>query len=337
MIKLLNITKSFGKHTVLSKINLTIEQGQIYGIIGKSGAGKSTLLRCINGLERPESGQVIIDKVNLLELPAANLNKMRHNIGMIFQQFNLLSSKSVYDNIALPMRIQKVDEKTITNKVNELLELVQLSDKANAYPNDLSGGQKQRVAIARALSCSPKILLCDEATSALDPATTESILSLLKKINRLYGITIVLITHEMDVVKRICQKLTLLEAGHVVETVTLSEVLSSSDSLAKKMLFADLSPELPPCLSETLSDKENDTPLVKIYFEGRGATIPFISQASRELEIDINILLANIDRIDTVTCGVLVAEISAPPLIMEKFIQRCNSANLKVEVLGYVH
>ena len=199
MIELHGLTKSYTATIALSDVNLFVQEGEIFGIIGKSGAGKSTLLRSINLLEHPDSGEVIVDNEIISSLSPKKLRKARHKMAMIFQDFNLPNSKTVYDNIALPMRIQGLDEDSIKNKITELLTLVELSDKIGAYPAELSGGQKQRVAIARALSCSPKILLCDEATSALDPDTTKAILELLKKINSLYGITILLITHEMEV------------------------------------------------------------------------------------------------------------------------------------------
>lgn len=336
MIELSGLSKSYGPHTVLQDINLFIQEGEIFGIIGRSGAGKSTLLRCINLLEHPDQGQISIDHQDITKLTRRELRQARHKIGMIFQQFNLLNSKTVYDNIALPMRIQGLDEKTIKNKIHELLPLVELNDKIDAYPAQLSGGQKQRVAIARALSCSPKILLCDEATSALDPETTDSILTLLKKINTVYGITVILITHEMDVVKRICHRLAVMDAGCIVETIALAQVFASKNSLARSLLYAQLSPQLPLCLSHQLTNTPNDKPLLRLFFEGENATVPFISQASRELHLDINILLANIDSFDKVTCGVLIVELTATHALLQTFIQRCNQANLTVEILGYV-
>ncbi|VEB36759.1 methionine ABC transporter ATP-binding protein [Legionella cherrii] len=336
MIELVGLSKSFSGKSVLRDINLFIQEGEIFGIIGRSGAGKSTLLRCINLLERPDKGDVLIDGQGLTTLSRKNLALARHKMAMIFQQFNLLNSKNVYDNIALPMRIQGIDEESIRNKIEELLPIVELTDKKLAYPAQLSGGQKQRVAIARALSCSPKILLCDEATSALDPETTDSILALLKKINSLYGITIVLITHEMDVVKRICNRLAVMVDGELAETTALANVFNKKDSLARSMLYAQLSPELPECLTNKLADYVTDKPLLRLFFQGEEATVPFISQTSRELNLDINILLANIDRYDTVTCGVLVVELTAHPFLLEAFIERCEQAKLTVEVLGYV-
>jgi len=336
MIELTGLSKSFSGKPVLQDINLFIQEGDIFGIIGKSGAGKSTLLRCLNLLERPNQGEVVIDNQNLMSLSRKDLAKARHKMAMIFQQFNLLNSKTVYDNIALPMRIQGIDEASIRIKIEELLPVVELTDKKDAYPSQLSGGQKQRVAIARALSCSPKIVLCDEATSALDPETTDAILNLLKKINALYGITIVLITHEMDVVKRICKRLAVIENGRLTETTSLANVFSKKDSTARNMLYAKLSPELPECLTSRLATYVTEKPLLRLFFQGGEATVPFISQTSRELNLDINILLANIDRFDTITCGVLVVELTAHPLLLDAFIDRCEQAQLTVEILGYV-
>lgn len=336
MIELCGVTKSFAGKPALNNVGLFIQEGEIFGIIGKSGAGKSTLLRCINLLERPDSGDVIIDGQSLIALSAKELARARHKTAMIFQHFNLLNSKTVYDNIALPMRIQGLSEELIEQKIAELLPVVGLADKKHAYPDQLSGGQKQRVAIARALSCSPKILLCDEATSALDPETTESILNLLKEINALYGITIVLITHEMEVVKRICNRLSVIVGGVVVETTTLANAFNNSESLARSMLYNQLSPQLPACLTSRMADYITDKPLLRLFFQGNEATVPFISQTSRELNLDINILLANIDRFDGITCGVLVVELTAHQLLLDDFIACCNDAGLTVEIVGYV-
>lgn len=336
MIELIGLNKSYANTIALCDVDLFVQEGEIFGVIGKSGAGKSTLLRTINLLERPDKGDVIIDNQSIINLNNKELNLARHKTAMIFQHFNLLNSKTVSENIALPMRIQGMDELTIQNKIDELLPLVELQDKRHAYPAQLSGGQKQRVAIARALSCSPKILLCDEATSALDPETTDAILALLKKINQLYGLTIVLITHEMDVVKRICHRLAVMEAGKIVEITALASVFTQADSQARNMLYAQLSPTLPPCLTSHLSAMATDKPILRLFFQGASATVPFISQTSRDLHLDINILLANIDRFDTVTCGVLIVELNANQAMLEQFKQRCEQANLTVEILGYV-
>lgn len=337
MIELRNIHKSYNNHTALNNINLFIQESEIFGIIGRSGAGKSTLLRCMNLLERPDRGDVIVDGENIALLPAHALRTSRHKTAMIFQQFNLISAKTVYDNIALPMRIQHIDEATIKTKITELLALVELNDKILAYPAQLSGGQKQRVAIARALSCSPKILLCDEATSALDPETTASILALLKRINQRFGITIVLITHEMDVIKRICHRLAVMDAGNIIETLGLANVFSKNDSVARALLYKQLSPELPQCLTNSITSIQNNKPLLRLFFQGEEATVPFISLISRELNININILLANIDRFDTLTCGVLIVELFADALLLTQFIEHCSQHALTVEILGYLN
>jgi len=336
MIELSGLNKTYAHTIALKNVDLFVQEGEIFGIIGKSGAGKSTLLRCINLLEKPDSGEVIIDQQSITHLNNRQLRQARHKMAMIFQHFNLLQSKTVYENIALPMRIQGMADEQIQSKIDELLPLVELEEKRHAYPAQLSGGQKQRVAIARALSCSPKILLCDEATSALDPETTESILQLLKKINLLYGLTIVLITHEMDVVKRICHQLAVMEQGEIVETMPLARVFDNDYGVARNMMYTQLSPPLPACLSASLSVKPNDKPLLRLFFKGENATVPFISQTSRDLQLDINILLANIDRFDSVTCGVLVVELKANQALLNTFVHRCEQANLNVEVLGYV-
>lgn len=336
MIELIGVSKSFADKNALKDIDLFIQEGEIFGIIGKSGAGKSTLLRCINLLEIPDRGEVLIDNHDLTKLSAKALTCARHKTAMIFQQFNLLNSKTVYDNIALPMRIQGIEEHLIRTKIDELLPVVELSDKRTSYPNQLSGGQKQRVAIARALSCSPKILLCDEATSALDPETTEAILNLLKRINNLYGITIVLITHEMEVIKRICKRLAVIEQGELIETTALSEVFNNPESIARNMLYSQLSPKLPECLIASMVSYPTNNPLLRLFFQNNEAEVPFISQVSRELNLDITILMANIDRFDTQTCGVLIVELDAHALLLEAFIERCQQSHLTVEVLGYV-
>lgn len=336
MIEISGLTKYFSGKAALQNVDLFVQEGEIFGIIGKSGTGKSTLLRSMNLLETPDAGQVIIDGQNLMTLSPKELALARHKVAMIFQHFNLLNSKNVYDNIALPMRIQGYPEDEIRVKVQELLEVVELKEKQLMYPDQLSGGQKQRVAIARALSCAPKILLCDEATSALDPETTKAILDLLAKINTLYGITIVLITHEMGVVKSICKRLSVMVDGRLVETVALANVFSKKDSMAYEMLYAYLSPQLPQCLLDRLADYVTEKPLLRLFFQGEEATVPFISQTSRDLHLDINILLANIDSFDTTTCGVLIVELTAHPLLLEDFIKACDKAGITVEILGYV-
>jgi D-methionine transport system ATP-binding protein len=336
MINLTGLNKRYGQHHVLCDINLSIESGEIFAVIGKSGAGKSTLLRCINLLEQPDTGTIRVNNTDMLALTPAALREARHHIGMIFQHFNLFQAKTVYENIAFPLRIQGISNQAIHERVTELLDVVELTPKANAYPAALSGGQKQRVAIARALSSNSSVLLCDEATSALDPETTAAILALLKKINRDYGITIVLITHEMDVVKQLAHRVALMDAGRITEIVALNTLFSHPMTPAKQLLCAQLSPELPPCLLNTLSQEANNKPLLRIFFQGEAVNGPVISQISQELQININILLANIDRIDGMSCGVVVIELEATPTKLHAFLEHCKPFNLIVETLGYV-
>ena len=243
-IKIENVSKTYsskeGTVQALKNVNLTIRSGEIYGIIGMSGAGKSTLVRCMNFLEQPTSGNVLIKGRALGGLKEKELRKQREQIGMIFQHFNLLMQKSVLENVCFPMYIQGKKKKEAREKAEELLEIVGLKEKANAFPSQLSGGQKQRVAIARALATSPKILLCDEATSALDPQTTASILELLREINRKFNITIVIITHQMSVVRKICSHVAIMKSGEIVETGSVSEIFSHPKSdVARELIRKD--------------------------------------------------------------------------------------------------
>lgn len=337
MIEFKHVSKHFDGKPALQDINLTIQENEIFGIIGKSGAGKSTLLRCMNLLEKPDEGQIIVDQHDISNLTGKDLRRARQKMAMIFQHFNLLANKTVYDNIALPLRLRRSSDEKIKEKVMELLKLVGLEEKQDAYPSQLSGGQKQRVAIARALTTSPKILLCDEATSALDPQTTDSILMLLKEINQLYGITIVLITHEMEVIKRICHRLSVIENGMIVETDSLSMVFKKQESPAKSLLFKQLSPELPAKLKQIMCMEVNQHPIIRLIFEGSETTIPFISQCSQSLNLDINILLANVDQFDNLTVGVLIVSLSTDEKTQALFFEHCEQHHITVEVLGYVH
>ena len=282
MIKLNNITKIFTlpdkKLTALDNVSLHVPKGQICGVIGASGAGKSTLIRCVNLLERPTHGAVIIDDVDLTQLSDAELVKTRRQIGMIFQHFNLLTSRTVFENVALPLELENKSKAEIQEKTTALLALVGLSDKHNVYPANLSGGQKQRVAIARALASDPKVLLCDEATSALDPATTQSILKLLKEINRTLGITILLITHEMEVVKRICDQVAVIDKGRLIEQGTVSEIFSNPKTeLAQEFISSTFHITLPEEYLENLSDTPKHAksyPIIKFEFTGRSVDAP---------------------------------------------------------------
>ncbi|OCQ50696.1 Methionine import ATP-binding protein MetN [Photorhabdus australis subsp. thailandensis] len=343
MIKLSHINKIFqqGARSIkaLSDISLHVPQGQIYGVIGSSGAGKSTLIRCVNMLERPTSGQVLVDGQDLTILSDSDLTHARRRIGMIFQHFNLLSSRTVFGNIALPLELDNVPKAEIKKRVDELLELVGLADKHDAYPANLSGGQKQRVAIARALANSPKVLLCDEATSALDPATTRSILELLKDINRRLGLTILLITHEMDVVKRICDQVAVISGGQLIEQDIVSEVFSHPKTpIAQAFIQSTLHLDIPEDYVQKMqSNPAPDlSPLLKLEFTGQSVDAPLISMSVRRFNIDMNILSSQIDYAGGVKFGVMLAELHGENGSVESTIKFLQDHHVKVEVLGYV-
>lgn len=343
MIRLSNINKIFHQGTnaihALTNINLHVPQGQIYGVIGASGAGKSTLIRCVNMLERPTSGEVFIDGQALTDLSEKELIFTRRTIGMIFQHFNLLSSRNVFDNIALPLELDNIPKAKIHQRVTELLKLVGLVNKKDAYPASLSGGQKQRVAIARALANSPKVLLCDEATSALDPATTISILELLKDINRRLGLTILLITHEMDVVKRICDQVAIISEGRLIEQDSVSEVFSHPKTpIAQNFIKSTLVLDIPEDYQRRLqmTPASDLSPLLKMEFTGKSVDAPLISMVARKFNIDINILSSQIDYSGGVKFGFMLAELHGLDEDIEKSITFLEEHHVKVEILGYV-
>lgn len=344
MIKLNNITKIFTlpdkKLTALNNVSLHVLKGQICGVIGASGAGKSTLIRCVNLLERPTHGAVIIDDVDLTQLSDAELVKTRRQIGMIFQHFNLLTSRTVFENVALPLELENKSKAEIQEKTTALLALVGLSDKHNVYPANLSGGQKQRVAIARALASDPKVLLCDEATSALDPATTQSILKLLKEINRTLGITILLITHEMEVVKRICDQVAVIDKGRLIEQGTVSEIFSNPKTeLAQEFISSTFHITLPEEYLENLSDTPKHAksyPIIKFEFTGRSVDAPLLSQASKKFGVELSILTSQIDYAGGVKFGFTIAEVEGDEDAITQAKVYLMENNVRVEVLGYV-
>ncbi len=301
MIELRHIVKDFGIGDAavhaLRDISLTVEDGEIFGIIGLSGAGKSTLVRCINLLERPTSGSVIVDGRDLTSMTDRELRTARKSISMIFQSFNLLMQRSVLANVCFPMELAGVKKEDARRRAMELLELVELPDKANAYPVQLSGGQKQRVAIARALASDPKVLLCDEATSALDPKTTRSILALLKKLNRELGVTVVVITHEMRVVEQICSRVAILDNGEIQETGPVAEVFSNPRSEAGRRLVLPEGEKI-----HVLPDNR----LVRLVFNGASATEPIIATLASEQGIRLNILSADTRSIGEKTFGNMI-------------------------------
>ena len=304
MIELKDLTKEFktSKAEVFAvrDVNLTIQNGEVFGIIGFSGAGKSTLVRCINLLERPTSGSVIINGVDLTRLSTKELREARKKIGMIFQQFNLLSQRTVEANIRYPLEIAGVKREAADARVKELLELVDLTDKAKAYPSQLSGGQKQRVAIARALAPEPEIILCDEATSALDPITTSSILDLLKSLNKKLGVTIVVITHEMRVVEQICDRVAVMSAGEIKEEGTVRDVFLNPQSETAKRLIE-------PSHNDALSTPRANT--LRLAFTGDESGAPVISDMTIQCDTMVNILAANTENIGGKAFGQMLIEL----------------------------
>ncbi len=343
MIEISHVNKVFYQGTkeinALKDINLNIQQGTIFGVIGSSGAGKSTLIRCVNMLERPTNGSVIVDGVDLTKLSSKQLSEARRNIGMIFQHFNLLSSRTVFENVALPLELAGQSVSHIEKKVSELLQLVGLAEKRDTYPSNLSGGQKQRVAIARALASDPKVLLCDEATSALDPATTQSILELLKEINRKLNITILLITHEMDVVKSICHQVAIIGDGELVEKGSVGDIFAHPKTeLAHQFIRSTLDLSIPDDYQVRLQPTrvEGSYPLVRLEFTGATVDAPLMSQISRKFNIDVSILSSDLDYAGGVKFGMMVAEIFGNEENDNAAIQYLRDNKVKVEVLGYV-
>ncbi len=343
MIKLIGIKKYFktklGVAQAIKGIDLQVSKGEIFGIIGKSGAGKSTLLRTVNLLERPSEGEVILDGVSLTSLKEVDLRKQRRNIGMIFQHFNLLSSATAFKNVALPLELAGVDKKEIHERVTYLLEVTGLSDKKNHYPHQLSGGQKQRVAIARSLASNPKVLLCDEATSALDPETTKSILGLLKEINEKFGVTILLITHEMEVVKTICDRVAVIENGEIIETSTMVEMFSNpKTTITKALVRSAFHISLPENMEKQLSAQPGIglNPILKFTFVGDSASESIISTLIVKFGLRVNILQAHIDIVRDSPIGIMLCQVSGKQEEIHLGIQFLSQSNITTEVLGYV-
>ncbi len=328
MIKIENVSKTFrGKENsveALKGISLEIGAGDIYGIIGMSGAGKSTLVRCLNFLERPTEGTVYVEGKDLSAMSERQLRGMRSRVAMIFQHFNLLMQRTVLDNVCFPLEIAGVSKKEAREKARKYLEIVELSDKEKAYPAQLSGGQKQRVAIARALAMDPKILLCDEATSALDPTTTRSILALLKEINREYGITIVIITHSMEVVQEICTRVAIIDAGVLAESGTVEEVFASPKSKAAKRLVFQ---------GERKVALMKSRRCIRIVFTENSSFEPVIANMVLECRASVNILLADTKDIGGIARGQMVLQLPEEEQTAEKMIAYLKERNLAVEEL----
>ncbi|HYH19029.1 MAG TPA: methionine ABC transporter ATP-binding protein [Azospirillum sp.] len=323
----------------IADISFSVERGEVFGIIGRSGAGKSTLLRTVNRLETPTSGRVLVDGVDMTALKPAELRAARHQIGMIFQHFNLLSSRTVYGNVALPLELAGVPKARIRAEVEPLLDLVGLADKRDRYPAELSGGQKQRVGIARALASKPKVLLSDEATSALDPETTTQILHLLGDINRRLGLTILLITHEIAVIKEICHKVAVLDGGRLIETGPVFDIFAHpKHAVTRSFVDPVINRGMPDSLKERLSHEPvaGSNPVLRITFTGERATSPVISLLSRKFNIDLNIWHGQIDEIQGAPFGTLVVEVVGPETSIEAAVSLLKVNNLGVEVLGHV-
>ena len=317
MIELKNVSKVFknkdNEVRALDGVDLTIEDGDIYGIIGFSGAGKSTLIRTINALEVPTSGQVLVDGEDINKLSKAQLRGKRKKIGMIFQQFNLLETKTVYENIALPLVLNHVPKEQIRKKVEEVLEYVELTDKKNTYPSKLSGGQKQRVGIARALATEPSILLSDESTSALDPKTTKAILSLLKKINKELKITIVLITHEMNVIQSICNHVAVMENGRIVERGEVLDIFSEpKQEITRNFVKTVINDSVPELLVEGIKSEKKNNKLLKLKFLDSDSTESVLSGVNKNYDVETNILFANISEIQERVLGIIIVQIVGP-------------------------
>jgi len=343
MIRLENIVKNFcanGKIVAaVHDVNLHVRRGEIFGVIGFSGAGKSTLVRCVNLLEIPNSGKVFVGGTELTALPPKELRRARERIGMIFQHFNLFPSRTVFENVAFPLRGRGLSQEKIREKVSTLLGFVGLSERAKAFPSQLSGGQKQRVAVARALTTNPQVLLCDEATSALDPQTTHSILSLLKKLNAELGLTIVVITHEMQVVKEICSRIAVMERGRVVEENDTFSIFSQPQHEKTKLLIEATSPlskiyELIKEKSGVVALRQGER-IVRLRYLLPSVSEALVSTLSRRFQIDMNIIFGNIELIGNAPLGGLVAIVSGNALNIDSALAWLREKNVGVEVVSH--
>lgn len=334
MIKIENLSKSFenGNNRIwaVQDVNLQINKGEIFGIIGLSGAGKSTLIRCMNRLEEPTEGKIYIEGMDITSLNKKDLRKVRKNIGMIFQHFNLLSQKTVYKNIAFPLELEGLSKKEIDLRVNTLLDYVELSDKRDAYPSQLSGGQKQRVAIARALANNPKILLSDEGTSALDPKTTKSILDLLNRIREEFNLTIVLITHQMEVVKDICDRVAIIEDGRIIEMNEVEELFKNPKTHTANTFISGLKSHV---TDEKYSPDEFNGTLIRLSFLGESAKKPIVSQVVKKFDININILSGDINQLVRTSVGYLILELTGEKDEIKRAIEYLKNENVNVEVM----
>lgn len=348
MIKLDHITQTYKtpegrEFKALDDVSIEIRPGEIFGIIGRSGAGKSTLVRCINLLNRPSEGTVTVDGKNLTELSEDELRESRRSIGMIFQHFNLLSSRTVYDNVALPLELVGTPKNVIREKVEPLLKLVGLTEHAHKYLSQLSGGQKQRVGIARALTNDPKVLLSDEATSALDPETTVATLALLKRINKELGLTIVMITHEMQVVKQICERVVVMNYGKIVEQGKVVDIFMSPQHETTKALIGNvMARDMPASILDRFRKARENHPnsdavyLLRLAFSGNEVTRPVISECSRRFNLDFNILRGTVDDVQGQTLGSLTVLIEAESSVFIEAVNFLRENGVVVEEINDV-
>ena len=334
MIKISELYKTYQNKnnnvSALKNINLEISKGEIFGIIGLSGAGKSTLIRTLNRLEDPTSGHITIDGTDITKLNKKKLMEMRKTIGMIFQHFNLLSSRTVFENISFPLEIIGYDKDQINKRVHELLSVVGLTDKKDSYPSQLSGGQKQRVAIARALANNPKVLLCDEATSALDPQTTKSILNLLKEIQKKYRLTIVLITHQMEVIREVCNRVAIIEDGEIIELDTVEEIFARPKTDTAKTFISHIKHS---AQEEIVFPKIPNSKVVRLSYLGESAKKPIISTLIRKFDIDINILSGDINELQSTSVGNLIIQFTGPVDEISRASQWLVDENIELEVI----
>ena len=341
MIRLENVSKTFTDSNkevhAVNNVSLTINDGDIFGIIGFSGAGKSTLVRCINLLEKPTDGKVFVDDAEITALSGKELRKARKKIGMIFQHFNLMPSRTIFGNVAYPLRGSGLSKEEIREKVHHLLELVGISEKENAFPSQLSGGQKQRVAIARALANDPNILLCDEATSALDPQTTKSILKLLQQLNQTLGITVVVITHEMAVVKEICNRVAVMDHGDVVEEGEVFHVFASPKEPLTRSFIKTTSnlqkiEELIAADSPVVATKKGEL-IVRLSYVEKNTSEPLISTVTQKFGIILNIVFADVEIVQNAPIGGTVAIVSGESSRIDEALQYLRNKNVGVEVI----
>jgi len=340
VVRLHHVSRRFGATQALNGVSLTVKRGEILGIIGRSGAGKSTLIRCLNGLERPDEGVIEIEGHAITGLSEKEWQSVRSRVGMVFQHFNLLSAKTVEQNVALPLKIAGFDKARRQARVAELLALVGLEDKAKSYPAALSGGQKQRVGIARALAASPALLLCDEATSALDPETTRSILALLQSLNQKLGITILLITHEMEVIKKIAHRVAVINAGEIIEEGPVWQVFAHPQSQLTRTLLQGLLPQLPEALAEKLTTERQGQAIYSVQYAGQGSQGEILTQMAAELPGQFRLIQGGVDHIQHYAIvrfffSVPVADADAGQAVLHWLQQRQATVELTGYVSGY--